>query len=122
MMVEEEVSTVMYLTAFLVTSVVGLTLGFVALIARVNLKSRGRRADAVPWAGVGAGALGVVLMVLGLVFPRLRGRTPPEEGAEFNPTPFTDPLVLSCGLGTFALVVGLHLVVRGDRSGRGRGW
>ena len=53
----------------------------------------------------------------GLMFPQLRGRTPPKDGVAFTPNPFTDPLVLSCGLGALALAVGWYLAVRrGDRS------
>lgn len=106
----------MYLTAFVVSGAIGAGLGL--LVALGVLRGAGRRpgARAPGWASLvtGVGALG--LWGAGALFPRLRGREPRFEGAEFTPSPYTDPFVISCGLGLFAVVVGLA----GLRAGEGR--
>lgn len=107
----------MYLWAFLITAAVGLVAGLVWIAVGEGLRRRGRgSASGLRWACFGAGTLGALMLVGGFMFPQLRGRTPPQDGVAFTPSPFTDPLVLSCGLGAFALVVGWYLAVRGDRS------
>ena len=107
----------MYLWAFLLTAAVGLVAGVVAITVGEGLRRGGRgSASGLRWACFGTGTLGAFLLVGGFLFPQRRGRTPPQDGVAFTPIPFTDPLVLSCGLGAFALAVGWYLVVRGDRS------
>lgn len=107
----------MYLWAFLITAAVGLVAGLVA-IAAGELRRRGRgSASGLRWGCFGTGTLGALMLVGSFMFPQLRARTPPKDGVAFTPNPFTDPLVLSCGLGALALAVGWYLAVRrGDRS------
>ena len=103
----------MYLWAFLLTAAVGLVAGVVAITVGEGLRRGGRgSASGLRWACFGTGTLGAFLLVGGFLFPQLRGRTPPQDGVAFTPNPFTDPLVLSCGLGAFAVVVGWYLAVR----------
>lgn len=107
----------MYLWAFLITALVGLVTGLMAIVMGEGLRRRGRwPASGLRWACFGTGTLGALLLVGGFMFPQLRGRTPTRDGVAFTPNPFTDPLVLSCGLGAFALAVGWYIAVRGDRS------
>ncbi|NLI86181.1 MAG: hypothetical protein GX440_12510 [Propionibacterium sp.] len=105
----------MYLWAFLITAAAGLVAGVVAIaVGEWLLRRRRGSAIGLRWACFGTGTLGAFLLVGGFMFPQLRGRTPPQDGVAFTPNPFTDPFVLSCGLGVFALVVGWYLAVRGD--------
>lgn len=107
----------MYLWAFLITAAVGLVASLVAITVGEGLRRGGRgSASRLRWACFGTGTLGALMLVGGSIFPQLRGRTPPQDGVAFTPSPFTDPLVLSCGLGAFALALGWYLAVRGDRS------
>ena len=107
----------MYLWGFLITAAVGIAAGAAAIVLERSLRRRGgRSADALRWVCLGAGVLGALMLVLGFRFPRLRGRQPAWEGAEFEPVPFTDPLVLSCGVGAFAVVLGVYLALKGDQS------
>lgn len=107
----------MYLWAFLVTAAVGLAAsGAIIAVALTRRRPGARTPAGLTWTCLAAGVLGAVLLVAGLAFPQVRGRQPAAEGAAFAPTPFTDPLVLSAGLGAFAVAVGVFLVARGDRS------
>lgn len=96
---------------------IGLAAGLVTMTAGERLRRQGRwSANGLRWVCFGTGTLGGLMLVVSFLFPQVRGRTPPRDGVEFTPIPFTDPLVLSCGVGAFALTVGLYLVIRGDRS------
>ncbi|MHA6524734.1 hypothetical protein [Tessaracoccus sp. G1721] len=106
----------MYLWALLISAAAGCAAAVAALVVGEGLRRRGSTAGWMRWAGLGTGVLGALFLIVGFASPRLRGRTPPPGAAEFTPIPFTDPVVLSCGLGAFALLVGAYLIARGDRT------
>jgi hypothetical protein len=109
----------MYLISFVVSTVVGLTAAVAAMgLGSGGLRSADRRGrpSALAWASMASGLAAAGLVLAATVFPRLRGREPSTEGAPFEPTPYTDPFVISCGVGVFALAVGLFAIARGDRG------